>query len=64
MNKFYAKECNFDGNPGFMVGQYIKGVKVCEQFVSKDAYDVFCEVLGFRPECSEDLPDPTQAERR
>uniref|UniRef100_UPI004056540F hypothetical protein n=1 Tax=Acetatifactor sp. TaxID=1872090 RepID=UPI004056540F len=37
-NRFEAKECNFQGVPGYMVKQYRNNIAVCEQFVSQDAF--------------------------
>ena len=36
MTRFEAKECNFDGIPGYMVTQYIDNKAVCEQFVAEE----------------------------
>ncbi len=48
--KFIAKECNFQGEPGYMVSQIHEEKKVVEQFVSKSYYKEFCEAIGIEPD--------------
>lgn len=49
-DKFVAKECNFQGEPGYMVSQIHDGRKVVEQFVAKSYYEQFCKAIGTQPE--------------
>lgn len=46
MDKFKAESKNFQGVPGYMVRQYLNGVKVVEQFIPAEFFQKFCEEAG------------------
>ena len=48
--KFTAKECNFQGKPGYMVSQFHDGQKVTEQFIPKSVYKSYCKAADIQPE--------------
>ena len=48
-NGFIAKPCNFQGENGYMLDQYIEGRVVCSQFIQESSFDYFCKVAGISP---------------
>ncbi len=48
-NCFTAKQCNFQGVSGYMVEQYLCGVVICSQFVSKNDFNEFCKQTKIAP---------------
>jgi hypothetical protein len=49
MDIFLAKQCNFQGESGYMVRQIHKGKVFCEQFVSDTSYEDFCKWINTEP---------------
>lgn len=45
-----AKQCDFQGESGYMVQQINNGKVVCEQFVLKEGYESFCKQIDVIPE--------------
>lgn len=54
-DNFIAKECNFQGEPGYMVSQIHNGKKAVEQFIAKSCYKEFCEKVGIEPKIETDI---------
>lgn len=48
--RFTAKECNFQGEPGYMVSQFHNGEKAVEQFIPKSVYKSYCKAADIQPE--------------
>ena len=48
-NGFIAKQCNFQGENGYMLEQYYQGRVVCSQFVPESSFDYFCKIAGINP---------------
>ncbi len=46
---FAAKEVDLQGELGYMVYQYRNGEKVVEQFIPRENYKHFCNVIGVEP---------------
>lgn len=59
-DRFTAKECNFQGEPGYMISQFHNGEKAVEQFIPKSSYKFFCEATGVQPEIINGQEDKTQ----
>lgn len=49
-DKFTAKECNFQGDPGYILSQIRNGETIITQFIQKSAFQDFCRMTGINPE--------------
>lgn len=52
-NGFIAKQCNFQGENGYIVDQYHDGRILCSQFVQESSFAYFCKVAGISPKIEE-----------
>lgn len=59
-DRFTAKEWDFQGEPGYMVSQFLNGRKTVEQFIPKSSYKFFCDAIGVQPEIISGQEDKTR----